>query len=30
MMMADKEVEPIKKEVTKHMDEVKKLACNID
>ena len=28
MILSEPEVEPIKKEITKHMDEVKKLACN--
>lgn len=27
MIMSDKDVEPIKSEVNKHMEEVKKLAC---
>lgn len=28
LIMSDKEIEPIKKEITKHMEEVKKLSCN--
>jgi hypothetical protein len=30
MIMSESEIETIKKEVAKHMDEVKKLACTFE
>ena len=29
MVLADKEIDPIRKELNKHMEDVKKLACKL-